>query len=141
MLRMGQMSLWRQFYRGLNSKIPTVPVKLPQSSLPEPVEVDPGLLKHLERLSLVNFSNEEAIKRLEEAIHFAQPLEDVNTDGVAPMYTVLEEETLRLRPDLVKQENTREDILKNASVVEEDFFVAPPGNIPLEVSEEKFKKK
>lgn len=38
---------------------------------------------------------------------------------------------LRVREDQVTEGNCREDILKNASVTEEDYFVAPPGNIPL----------
>lgn len=39
---------------------------------------------------------------------------------------------LRVREDQVTEGNCKEDILKNASVTEEDYFVAPPGNIPLE---------
>ena len=30
----------------------------------------------------------------------------------------------------------RREVLANASVVEEDYFVAPPGNIPLKVDAE-----
>ena len=38
-----------------------------------------------------------------------------------------------------KQYNRRKEILANAAVVEEDYFVAPPGNIPLKVdAEEKY---
>ena len=32
--------------------------------------------------------------------------------------------------------NLRREMLANASVVEEDYFVAPPGNIPLKVDAE-----
>lgn len=42
---------------------------------------------------------------------------------------------LRVREDQVTEGNCKEDILKNASVTEEDYFVAPPGNIPLEGKE------
>lgn len=41
---------------------------------------------------------------------------------------------LNLRPDEVikiTQGNCQKDILRNAAVVEDDYFVAPPGNIPL----------
>lgn len=41
---------------------------------------------------------------------------------------------LTLRPDEVikiTQGNCQKDILRNAAVVEDDYFVAPPGNIPL----------
>ncbi len=79
----------------------------------------------------MDFGTTEGIRRLEEAIAFAQPLEDVDTSGVEPMYTVLENESLRLRDDVVTEGNCREVLLANASLIEEDFFIAPPGNIPL----------
>lgn len=129
--------------RCLNSHIPNKPVecvhKNRNNTTPSPVvQVDSKLVAHLERLSLVDFSNEEGVRRLEEAIRFAQPLKDVDTTGIEPMISVLEDETLRLRPDIEQQDNSKADILANAKVVEEDFFVAPPGNIPLEVGENKY---
>ena len=47
-------------------------------------------------MSLVDFANVEGIRRLEEAIEFAQPIKEVNTEGVEPMYTVLDDATLFL---------------------------------------------
>lgn len=38
---------------------------------------------------------------------------------------------LSLRSDVITQGNCQKDILKNASITEDDYFVAPPGNIPL----------
>jgi aspartyl-tRNA(Asn)/glutamyl-tRNA(Gln) amidotransferase subunit C len=38
---------------------------------------------------------------------------------------------LFVREDCVTDGNIREDILANASVTEEEYFLAPPGNIPL----------
>ena len=58
------------------------------------------------------------------------------------MYSVLEDkvEALRLRPDVPEPDATRAQVLKNAALVDEDYFVAPPGNIPLEIKENKYKK-
>lgn len=39
---------------------------------------------------------------------------------------------LRVREDLNTEGNCKEAILKNATLTEEDYFVAPPGNIPIE---------
>jgi aspartyl-tRNA(Asn)/glutamyl-tRNA(Gln) amidotransferase subunit C len=36
-----------------------------------------------------------------------------------------------LREDCVTEGNIREEILSNATVMEEEYFFAPPGNIPL----------
>ena len=43
----------------------------------------------------VDFANEEGIRRLEDAIGFAKPIQDVDTNNVEPMYSVLDEETIR----------------------------------------------
>lgn len=38
---------------------------------------------------------------------------------------------LSLRPDKIDQGNCQKDILKNAAIKEDNYFVAPLGNIPL----------
>lgn len=51
---------------------------------------------------------------------------------------------LTLRTDNISQGNCQKDILKNAAVKEDDYFVAPIGNIPLhevEVDEKEQKLK
>jgi Glu-tRNAGln amidotransferase C subunit. len=37
-----------------------------------------------------------------------------------------------LREDQVTDGNCRTEVMANAAVTEEEYFVAPPGNIPLE---------
>ena len=77
---------------------------------------------------------------MEDAIALAEPLQDIDTSDIEPMYTVLENECLTLRKDEVaKNLPSREDILSNAVLTEEDYFVAPPGNIPLVVDRKKYK--
>ena len=53
----------------------------------------------------MDFSNVEGIRRLEDAIDFADPIRQVDTEGVEPMYSVLEDkvEALRLREDTPDQ--------------------------------------
>ena len=43
----------------------------------------------------VDFANEEGVRRLESAIAFANPIKEVDTTGIEPMYSVLDGETLR----------------------------------------------
>lgn len=38
---------------------------------------------------------------------------------------------LNLRLDKITQGNCQADVLKNAVLTEDDYFIAPPGNIPL----------
>ncbi|KAK2714481.1 hypothetical protein QYM36_008888 [Artemia franciscana] len=96
------------------------------------VSIDQSTVEHLERLSLVDFANRRGVERLVEAIQFVQPIRFVPTEGVEPLVSVLEDRDLFLEADQVTDGNILEDILKNAALTEEDYFVAPPGNIPLE---------
>nr|XP_006129127.1 glutamyl-tRNA(Gln) amidotransferase subunit C, mitochondrial [Pelodiscus sinensis] len=98
---------------------------LPQKTLT--VEV----LDHLERLALVDFRTLEGVQRLEKAIQFADQLHAVNTQGVEPMDSVLEDRCLYLREDNITEGNCTEDLLCNARETVEEYFIAPPGNIPL----------
>ena len=50
----------------------------------------------------------------------------VNTSGVLPLITTLEEETLKLREDLMLDgPNDRDNVLGLAAETEEEYFVAP----------------
>ena len=96
------------------------------------VKIDSKTIEHLERLSLVDFANHEGIRRLEEAIQFANQIHSVDTSTAKPLINVLNEEHIHsLREDCVTEGNIREEILSNATVTEEEYFFAPPGNIPL----------
>ncbi|XP_054851922.1 glutamyl-tRNA(Gln) amidotransferase subunit C, mitochondrial [Eublepharis macularius] len=89
------------------------------------------LLDHLEHLALVDFRDQEGVERLQKAIEFADQLHSINTDGIQPMDSVLEDRCLYLREDKVTEGNFAEELLKNANQTVEEYFVAPPGNIPL----------
>ncbi|XP_077150585.1 glutamyl-tRNA(Gln) amidotransferase subunit C, mitochondrial [Ranitomeya variabilis] len=93
--------------------------------------VSTDVIDHLERLALVDFRNQEGVERLASAIHFASQLHNVNTEGVEPLSSVLEDRTLYMRNDTVTAGNCTDQLLENAKTVVEDYFVAPPGNIPL----------
>ncbi|KAK7088071.1 glutamyl-tRNA(Gln) amidotransferase subunit C, mitochondrial-like [Littorina saxatilis] len=129
--------------RCISSKIPDKPTWTPvdTSKLPQVEEISRDLVEHLERQSLVEFSNEEGLKRLSDAIQSANKLYMVDTEGVEPLDSVLEDRALYLRKDEVNEGNCRDDILSNASKTEEEYFVAPPGNIPLKQAEKEYKEK
>lgn len=93
--------------------------------------VSAAVIDHLERLALVNFGSREAVDRLEKAVAFADQLHAVDTDGVEPLESVLEDRCLYLRPDNVAEGSCAEELLQNSSLVVEEYFVAPPGNISL----------
>ncbi|XP_066226868.1 glutamyl-tRNA(Gln) amidotransferase subunit C, mitochondrial [Saccopteryx leptura] len=94
------------------------------------------VIEHLERLALVDFGSQEAVARLEKAIAFADRLRAVDTEGVKPMESVLEDRCLYLRSDNVVEGNCAEELLQNSRRVVEEYFVAPPGNISLPTLDE-----
>merc|ERR1712243_150898 len=93
--------------------------------------IDSTTIEHLEGISLVDFANVRGIERLEEAVKLADVIRTVDTSGVEPMYSVLEEETLFTRQDIPEPQNCRKQLMETASVTEEEYFVAPQGNVPL----------
>lgn len=119
------------------SKVPQHPVSpsINEEDLPPKTEVDLQLVQRLEKLSLVDFVNKEGLTRLEAAISMADQLCVVNTEGVEPMITVLEDRSLPLAEDEVHSGDLSEELLACAQETLEDYFVVPPGNITY--SEEK----
>ena len=93
--------------------------------------IDPATIEHLERISLVDFANVAGVKRLEEAVRLAEVITRVDTAGVEPLYSILEEESLRLREDVAEPPNNRNELMRLASCSDEDYFVSPQGNVPL----------
>lgn len=123
----------------LNSKIPIEPQwkEINPKNLPPVPDLTDEMINHLERLSLVEVNNKAGVDRLRSAIEYANQLYMVNTDDVEPMYSVLEDRELVLRDDVVTEGGCKKSILQNAVKRDEDYFVAPPGNIPLSQEETK----
>lgn len=120
------------------TKIPQQPINSYIEENTTPIEIDSKTIQLLERLSLVDLDSKEALKTLQDSIQFADRIVNINTDGIEPLYTVLEDQNLDLRDDEITDGNIKDDILRNATLIEEDYFVAPPGNIPLEQEDKKF---
>lgn len=83
------------------------------------------LIPVLERVSALRIrGNDELLARLEESIKLASKLQEVNVDNVEPLYHVMENESLLIQNDVV-EEQSREDVMKNAARVVEQYFVTP----------------
>uniref|UniRef100_A0A3Q2XQU3 Glutamyl-tRNA(Gln) amidotransferase subunit C, mitochondrial n=1 Tax=Hippocampus comes TaxID=109280 RepID=A0A3Q2XQU3_HIPCM len=91
---------------------------------PTPVAAD--LVDKLERLALVDFRTKEGLACLEKAIRFAAQLHVVDTSGVEPMDSVLEDRILHLREDTVLEGNHAEELLQLSKNTVEEYYVAPP---------------
>ncbi|XP_041854547.1 glutamyl-tRNA(Gln) amidotransferase subunit C, mitochondrial [Melanotaenia boesemani] len=126
-------------YHPHNPKIPKEATwePVPEDQLPPPRQIPADLVDKLERLALVDFRTKEGLACLEKAIRFADQLHVVDTSGVEPMDSVLEDRALCLRKDTVMEGDCAEELLQLSKNTVEEYFVAPPGNIPLPKREER----
>ncbi|KHJ80545.1 aspartyl/glutamyl-tRNA(Asn/Gln) amidotransferase, C subunit [Oesophagostomum dentatum] len=117
--------------------LPIVPTKPDVSNVEEVPsdrvpEFPQKLISHLESLSLLRFDSEQSVAHLRSAVRKAMALEQVDTTGVEPMYTVFEDQQCPLREDIPEEPLDIKQVLANAKKVQDNYFVTPPGNVPLE---------
>ena len=68
---------------------------------------------------------DEMVGEIQKIIGWVDQLKDVNTDGVAPMNSVVEDMMLPEREDVVTDGNIRDEILANAPDKLDEFFLVP----------------
>lgn len=49
-----------------------------------------------------------------------------------------QDQSLVVRKDIITEKNSRDDVLKNAAETDDTCFIAPPGNIPVELEKKQF---
>ncbi|KAM7018096.1 glutamyl-tRNA(Gln) amidotransferase subunit C, mitochondrial [Tautogolabrus adspersus] len=93
----------------------------------QPSKIPADLEDRLERLALVDFRTKQGLDCLEKAVRFADQLHLVDTAGVEPMDSVLEDRSLYLRgDDAVTDGDCAEELLQLSKNTVEEYFVAPP---------------
>ena len=91
------------------------------------MSIDLKTIKHISKLSRISVDEKRAEKLagdLNSIFEFIEKLNELKTDNVEPLTSVAET-TLKLRPDKVKINNIREQIVKNSPQDNEDYFVVP----------------
>lgn len=91
------------------------------------MKVNEELIDHIAHLSKLSFegTQKEAIRQdLERMISFVDKLSELDTTGVEPLI-FMSEEVNRLREDVVHQEITHDDALRNAPKKDSDYFRIP----------------
>lgn len=90
--------------------------------------IDDTLISKLEKLSRLKLKEEEKtqIKQdLNKILKMFDKLEEVDTENVEPLRYVLEEHSKYLRKDIVANELSNDEALKNAEESQKPFFVVP----------------
>ncbi len=87
-------------------------------------------VEHVAKLARLELSEEEKIKfskQLGDILKYVEQMNEVDTTGVEPMNHAVEFYNV-MRKDIVKYENTREELMANAPDSESDFFKVPKIN-------------
>lgn len=90
--------------------------------------VDKALVERLANLSRLQFTEDEVSTlqgQLSNILNFISQLQEVNTDGVEPMASVIEGMSTREREDVVSEQDRRDDYLNVAPHSEMGFYVVP----------------
>ena len=91
------------------------------------MSIDLKTIKHISKLSRISVDEQKAEKLagdLNSIFKFIEKLNELNTDNVEALTSVAET-TLKFRSDEVKNQNIREQIIRNSPEDNENFFVVP----------------
>ena len=91
------------------------------------MSIDLKTIKHISKLSRISVDEKKAEKLagdLNSIFDFIEKLNELKTDNVEPLTSVAET-TLKLRSDVVKSKNLRDQVIKNSTKENEDYFVVP----------------
>ena len=91
------------------------------------MSVDLATVRKIAGLARIATSEAEAealVPELNNILGWVEQLGEVNTDGVEPLATVIDQK-LRLRDDVVNDGNIRDEILANAPEAQHGFFAVP----------------
>ena len=91
------------------------------------MSIDKDTVKNISKLARISLDNKNVdslSKNLTSIINFIEKLNELNTDKVVPLTSIIDA-SLTSRKDEVKNENIRDQILKNSPEKNEEFFVVP----------------
>lgn len=92
------------------------------------MSIDKDAVKRLANLSRLRIPEEnldEMVGEITKIIGWVEQLQDVNTDGVAPMNSVVEDMKLPEREDVITDGNIRDLVLANAPEQMDGYFLVP----------------
>jgi len=91
------------------------------------MSIDKDKIKHVSKLARISVDEKKIdslTKDLSSIFKFIEQLNELNTDKVEPLSSILNE-PLRSRKDQINDGKIRDKILKNSPNKNEEFFVVP----------------
>ena len=92
------------------------------------MSIDKDAVKRLANLSRLRIPEEnldEMVGEITKIIGWVEQLQDVNTEGVALMNSVVEDMKLPEREDVITDGNIRDQVLANAPEQMDGYFLVP----------------
>ncbi len=92
------------------------------------MSIDKDAVKRLANLSRLRIPEEnldEMVAEITKIIGWVEQLQDVDTDGVLPMNSVVEDMKLPEREDVINDGNIRDQVLANAPEQMDGYFLVP----------------
>lgn len=81
-------------------------------------------MAHLARLEIDEKDAPKMLEDMSKMVSFVEKLNEVDTEGIEPL-TTMSHEVNALREDVVKNQLSKEEVLKNAPKKDNDFFRVP----------------
>jgi aspartyl-tRNA(Asn)/glutamyl-tRNA(Gln) amidotransferase subunit C len=91
------------------------------------MSVDSKTVRRIARLARIAVDDDQAAameRELNALLAWVEQLSEVDVEGVPPMTSVVAQK-LKMRQDAVTDGGRRDDVLKNAPLSEEGFFIVP----------------
>ncbi len=91
------------------------------------MQVDEALVRRIARLARIKVTDEEAKglpKELSQILDWVKQLDEVDTETIEPMTRVVAQD-MKKRADKVTDGEIAADVVKNAPMTEDNFFVVP----------------
>ena len=91
------------------------------------MSIDKDTVKHISKLARISLDEKKVdilSKDLTSIMKFIESLNKLNTDKTNPLTSIINA-SLKSRSDVVKDENIRDQILKNSPEDNKEFFVVP----------------
>ncbi len=91
------------------------------------MQVDEKTVRRIARLARIKITNEEAKSlesELSQILNWVEQLDEIDTSDVEPMTRVVAQK-LKKREDRVTDGEIADDIVSNAPVVDDHYFVVP----------------
>lgn len=89
--------------------------------------VDIKTIKDLAELAAINIKEKEIVsyaQELDMIIKYMDSLKNLNTGDTKPMEHILDINNI-FREDVITNQNIKDELIKNASIVEEDYYIVP----------------